>query len=545
MQNLNMSQFFLSNGILMEIYNRKSLFNASAITYEEGNNKNCTVILRYNRRPTIVQIVEIIYFQIQNVFALTLFDGIDTLETILDSNKWHTLPTKFLVQAKLEKLIDDYKSNDMINSIDIGSVLFLCEYTFKDVSIVSESGNLQDVIVIIDFFQVGLQSLNEIKLNNSKTIFNLHMHRKPTSTFSDKEQSKAISTATNNNNNNNNIINNNNDNKSHSNINRQFSPTHTISQLALSLSPKCWLIKGMISKIGTKKEFKNQFSGTDGRLVRIQIQDHTGTIEAVAFNDSIHIVDELTLNETYIVSNASLKKSNPNFSLWSSDALKSTNHFEICITKDTNFILCTNEDSDPHETTIDLEKFNKVATLSQDTNDTYKSNKKETETQNFGTSLTRSEKYKHLIPLNEVSLKKENSFLNVIGIINKIDNLKTITPRQKEPIKLKNFYLIDQSKMEIRVAVWGKQAEEFQFNIGTILLLSKVKLTRFGGVSLSIQWETNFVEIIKECTNNEVANDLRDWWDYFYNHNIQEEAKMLKRKSSYSSTIHPSKTSKM
>ena len=525
------TNFYLSKGILMEIYNRKSLFNASAIANEVDGACNGKVNVRYNRRPIIVQVVEIVYFSEQQVFGITLFDGTDTLETILDMNKWHKLHCKYLREANLEKLIDDYQCNNTnlfivtrINQVQVGSVIILCEYTFVNVQIVTEPGYLQDVIAILDFSQIGYQNIQEIKLDNTKTIYNLSLHRKPhsprNSSDLDKKQSYIIQRES--------------LNKSAANT-VKLAPTHSISFLSLSLSHQKWQIKGKLCRMGRTKEFKNQFSGKDGKLLRIQVTDDTGAIEVVAFNDEIQKLELLILNETYFISNADIKKSNPNFSVWTDEIRKTKNEFELCVTKDTCFILC-NDENDASLSSV-VENFNNVTSLSQETKSS-KANSSSTSASTSADKCTSNyQKYKIFIPLLNVSLQKEGSLINVIGIINKIDDIKTITPKNKEPIKIKNFYLIDQANKELKVALWGNQAEEFRFSIGTILILKKVKLTTFSGVSLSIQWETVIDEYLKEWTHIEEANDLRDWWDYDHNQKQQQEIKQLKRKMSYSNSL--------
>ena len=73
---------------------------------------------------------------------------------------------------------------------------------------------------------------------------------------------------------------------------------------------------------------------------------------------------------------------------------------------------------------------------------------------------------------------------------------------------------------EIKVAAWGKQAEEFIYHEKDILLLSRLKIQHFNGLTLSIQKDTIIQKI--QDDSNEDANEIIEW---------------LKSKESLSSTL--------
>ena len=79
----------------------------------------------------------------------------------------------------------------------------------------------------------------------------------------------------------------------------------------------------------------------------------------------------------------------------------------------------------------------------------------------------------------------------------------------------------------VKVAVWGKQAEEFKFQLGNILIISKIKISQFNGVSLSVQWETALMKVEDDWKHIEEANELRNWYS-----NREGISNILKRKLS-------------
>ena len=135
-----------------------------------------------------------------------------------------------------------------------------------------------------------------------------------------------------------------------------------------------------------------------------------------------------------------------------------------------------------------------------------------------------------MLPINELIFKKVGDFINTIGVISEIDEIKEIHPRDKPMIKVKNFVIIDQSNVKVKVALWGQQAESFAYNIGDIVILSKVKVTDFGGMVLSVQWESIITKIESNWNDFSVANDLRSWWSDF---KMSDVSKSLKRKLSF------------
>ncbi len=115
---------------------------------------------------------------------------------------------------------------------------------------------------------------------------------------------------------------------------------------------------------------------------------------------------------------------------------------------------------------------------------------------------------------------KVGSLINVIGVIISVDStMKEITTKTGEGLKLKNFKISDLTKQEINCAIWGAQAESFSYLPGIVLKLETVKLTSYGGFSLSLLRNT----IIEDITDKDLGSKLNDYWCKHYMNSFLNE----------------------
>jgi hypothetical protein len=254
-----------------------------------------------------------------------------------------------------------------------------------------------------------------------------------------------------------------------------------IANITINLHNQMWNFNGKLTKKSPIKEFVNKFNGQNGQFMRLQFGDTSGLIEMVAFNEECDRIKNLVEDKFYTISNADVKQSKGQTHAW--EDTKDTK-LELVATKQTIY--------EDYEQT---EKYYKIFEMQE------------------ATEVPPSKKAKHMLTLNDLNIKKDGDFITTIAIVNLIEDYKQIIPKSKNPINLRNFYLSDKTTENIKVAVWGKQAEEFSFKVGDILLLSKIKLTRFNGtIALSVQWETGIMKIEDDWNHIEEANELRDWW---------------------------------
>lgn len=101
--------------------------------------------------------------------------------------------------------------------------------------------------------------------------------------------------------------------------------------------------------------------------------------------------------------------------------------------------------------------------------------------------------------------------------------------KKSNGLSLLNFTLVDQTKMPVNVALWGKQAESFEYSIGTILVMNSVRISNYGGLTLSVYRDSGFMEM---SANYELENveKLRTWWkNCWHMTDIQSNAYKLMR----------------
>ena len=257
--------------------------------------------------------------------------------------------------------------------------------------------------------------------------------------------------------------------------------TYTISQITINLNNQNWSFKAKLLKQSQEKEFVNKLSGTNGKYVRLQFGDSSGIIEMVFFNDEIQKIQNCIDDKFYVVTNADVKYSKGTTQAWEDTGLSAV---ELVVNKKTNI--------QEYE-----EEKEKLFTIFEK-----KTEKKTEKTQE-------RKKINNLLALNELFLKNDGDVITTICAIETIEKIKEITPKNKNPIKIRNFFVADQTLNNVKVAVWGKQAEEFNFKEGDILLLSRVKISHFNGLSLSIQRDTTIRKIDDHSV--EEANELVSW----------------------------------
>ncbi len=122
-----------------------------------------------------------------------------------------------------------------------------------------------------------------------------------------------------------------------------------------------------------------------------------------------------------------------------------------------------------------------------------------------------SEQFLEFTKLDQLSSKELYSFINVMGVILSIDpNLKQIESKSSPgtPLNFINFKLGDTTLNEVYVAMWGAEAENFNYSPGTVLKIEKVKLTNYGGFTLSVLRHSK----VENITDLEISLCLRKYW---------------------------------
>ena len=276
-----------------------------------------------------------------------------------------------------------------------------------------------------------------------------------------------------------------------------------IATLSPNLNNLKWSIVAKLIKVSVIKEFVNKNTCQDGKYIRLQFADETGFVELVAFNQEIDKTNNLVEERIYKISNADIKISKG-----------SVNAFQE--TSDSKIELVVNKRTIIVESMFDVKYFKIFS-------------KQENSNVNEAEKQLKTDKYKEngFVILSELHSKKEGTFVNAIGIVSREDEIREVTPKFKSPIKLKNFYICDETCDEIKVSLWGKQADSFTTTRGCIYMLNKVKLTNYNGsIGLSVLLESHITKIEDNWDHIDLANDLRKWWQ---EKSVNEICSTLKR----------------
>jgi hypothetical protein len=94
------------------------------------------------------------------------------------------------------------------------------------------------------------------------------------------------------------------------------------------------------------------------------------------------------------------------------------------------------------------------------------------------------------VPIDKLHTVKVGTSIFVMGVIVGIQSgYKTIN-KSGDDLSKKNFKLSDLSKKTINVVIWGKRAENFCLQLGSIVRLDDVKLSDYGGILLEVKDKT-------------------------------------------------------
>jgi hypothetical protein len=112
---------------------------------------------------------------------------------------------------------------------------------------------------------------------------------------------------------------------------------------------------------------------------------------------------------------------------------------------------------------------------------------------------------------NQLFLKKPKTLVDLIGIVNEIGK-STLTKVKANRLSLRKIKLIDKTNISVSVAFWGKQADDFEFNIGTCLMINKIQVTNYNGLSLNVLRCTEIMEV-KRNYQIPLATELIEWYN--------------------------------
>ena len=282
---------------------------------------------------------------------------------------------------------------------------------------------------------------------------------------------------------------------------------HTkIANLNPSMSNCEWSIKAILSNMTNVREFENRQNGQKGKVMRLQFYDETGFIEAVFFNN---FCDKwykfFEKNKCYIIKKCQIKYIKSSLRAWP-DSVNS--YYDLVVGNNSIF----EEDTTPTKINHMISNANSVT----DIGDVEYKSKQKTSVLNSNKSATKEQQPNQskstFIQLNELLFKKNESLIDTVGIVSKINELSSINRKGKEKLALRRIEIIDETiSSPISVALWGKQAEDCSFKVGKMYMFKTIKLTNFKGISLSVIRPTGILDITG-MYNVSGVEKLSMWW---------------------------------
>ncbi|CCH62096.1 hypothetical protein TBLA_0G01500 [Henningerozyma blattae CBS 6284] len=235
-------------------------------------------------------------------------------------------------------------------------------------------------------------------------------------------------------------------------------PIFAIEQL--SPYQNVWTIKARVSFKGDVKTWHNQRG--EGKLLNFNLLDTSGEIRATCFNQLVDKYNE-TIQEgkVYFISKARLQPSKPKFSNLS-------HPYELSIENDTI-----------------IEECNDVST-----NDVPKTNFNFTK-------------------LDSIQNLETNSTIDVLGAIKTVNPHFELTSRAGKKFDRRDIEIVDETGFIIKVGLWNQQAIDFNVPEGSIVAIKGVRVTDFGGKSLSM----GFSSTLTANPDISEAYSLKGWYD--------------------------------
>ncbi len=449
-------EFFLTKNFLT-ILKKSTKINSSI---EPGkinfNNDDCLAILRLNGFK---------FFSESSKFVgLLVFDG--------------EIESTFLIYKEYLETLNEFRQ---------GSIFVLRELEYKNYKNL-ESSQFFDLIVynITSLFIIGSDNTNDTKNENSNKdrdneeeedliLLNYDLENATRVKMNDANTTEQTE-------------------EEKSNITENFK----ISSLNADLVNKRVTIDAILVDKTKIKTFK---SNDQRSFIRLLFSDETASVECIGYNKDAIEIDKLEINKHYRIENVELKFRNKKFTNWPKS---NSIDFDLNIITVTKFIPGNaNKLKRKYDDDIDQNNNSKKTKMERAKDNDMKPGFIENE---------RIKCFEELVEILKSKKREERKLVNVIGIISRIDEPKMIVSKE---ILLRNFYIINEKAIEIKVAVWGKEAELFNYKTGTVLFLRNVNLTDQSGLSLSVIRESSFC-LLPDEFKDEKVKELREWWKMWW-----------------------------
>ncbi|KAI1389773.1 replication factor-a protein [Hypoxylon trugodes] len=254
---------------------------------------------------------------------------------------------------------------------------------------------------------------------------------------------------------------------SHSNGNNVVYPIEALSPYAHK-----WTIKARVTQKSDIKTW-HKASG-EGKLFSVNLLDESGEIKATGFNEQCdQYYDLLQEGQVYYISNPC------RVSLAKKQFSNLPNDYELTFERDTVIEKAEDQSSVPQV------RFN-------------------------------------FVNIQELQSIEKDATVDVVGVLKDVGEVSSITAKSTgRPYDKRELTLVDDSQFSVRLTLWGKTANSFAAQPESIVAFKGVKVSDFGGRSLSLL-QSGTMSIDPDI---EEAHRLKGWYDSqgrtdsFANHN--------------------------
>lgn len=241
--------------------------------------------------------------------------------------------------------------------------------------------------------------------------------------------------------------------------NRPGGPS-VIPIMGLSPYSNKWRIK---ARVVQKSEIKHWHNARgEGKLFSVTFSDESGQIRATGFNDTVdQLYERLVVGDVFFVSRAKVSLAKKPFNTLPHD-------YEIMFENQTEVDECVDAGDIP---------------------------------------LIQLNKYMQLGQLSEV---EKDHVCDIVAVLKDAGELGQIVTKQTQrEMSKRDIVLVDQSAFSIRMTLWGKQAEDFNAPVESILAFQGVRVGDYQGRNLSMV-SSSIMAVNPEIPE---AFDLRGWYD--------------------------------
>lgn len=220
-----------------------------------------------------------------------------------------------------------------------------------------------------------------------------------------------------------------------------------------------WTICARVTNKSAIRTWSN--SRGEGKLFSVDLLDESGEIRATGFNEQCDkFYDLMELNKVFFITSATLKTANKQYSNLNND-------YEMSFNRMSEVTPCQ------ESTAIPTMQFS-------------------------------------FVTFDQLQQMKKDSIVDVIGVCKEVMDMSTVTQRSTgRELKKRDVQLLDNTNTEVRLTLWGTQAENFDGSTQPIVAVKGAKVSDFNGCSLS----TLSSSCMQMNPDIREAHILKGWYD--------------------------------